>query len=78
MDLIHCMLEAIRKENRAALVKALRGTRKDRLDYAVARATRKITMDAICYGSALYDSEQTARQAIRWFYRLERIAKGYR
>jgi hypothetical protein len=65
-----------RRLRRIALQDALQGSSQDRLNYCFGRATAKPITDLACYGTAVYDPNKLSELAIRWFIRLERLARG--
>ena len=75
-DFSHALQDIARRVKRAALLSALRGSSKDRLEYCLSRAAAKPMIDLACFGISVCNLDKTSELASRWFLRLERIARG--
>ena len=64
-----------REMRRTALRNALQGSSKDRFAYCLDRAAAKPMTDLACRGTAIYDPVKLSKLVVRWFLRLERMAK---
>jgi hypothetical protein len=65
----------IMKARREHLLHALRGSPRDRFDYAIHRATHKAAIDLSIYGTSVSNPTRQASMAAHWFLRLTHIAK---
>jgi len=64
-----------RRMRRATLLGAIQGSSQDRMSYCLSKATARSVIDFAAYGSALYDPNKQAELTLRWFARLERLAR---
>lgn len=62
-----------RLTRREVLLAAIEGSRQERAQYAIWRASMFVTRDLVLWGRAEYDPEKIAKRALQIFYRLERL-----